>query len=395
VDDPREIDFASAPLPGEDLHRALSRLREDGPVARVRFGGRRAWLILGHAELTAAFKDEDAFPAGEQYRRTIEPIQGRTFESMDGEEHHRIRQLATPAFRSRAIERWEATGLRALAHELVDGFADRERVDLVACYTRRLAFLVITRMLGIPAEREEAFVGWAQGILSFDRRAARAFTEYALPVVAARRREPRDDVISALAAAELDGRRFSDEEILSHLRLLFSAGATTTHDGLGSMLYALLTHPDALAAVRAEPARLGDAVEELLRWETPVASLPRVTVSGTTVAGVSIPPEGLALFGITGANRDPEVFDEPQRFLLGRDTKKKLSFGLGSHSCPGLHLARKEIRVATEVLLERCPGLALADPDAARPRGTTIRGPRALPVTLQGVASSGRQGRGE
>jgi len=378
----REIDFATEPLPGEALHRALAALREDGPVAQVRFGGRPAWLIVGHAELAGAFKDEAAFPAGEQYRRTIEPIQGRTFESMDGEEHHRIRQLATPAFRSRAIERWEATGLRALAHELIDGFAGEPRVDLLGRFTRRLAFLVISRMLGIPTEREEEFVGWAQGILSFDRAAARAFTEYALPVVAERRREPRADVISELVRSELDGRRFSDEEILSHVRLLFSAGATTTHDGLGSMVYALLTHPGVLDAVRAEPARLGDAVEELLRWETPVANLPRVTLTGTTVAGVEIPPEGTALFGITGANRDPAVFDEPDRFVLGRDTKRKLSFGLGSHSCPGLHLARKEIRVATEVLLERFPRLALVDEAAARPRGTTIRGPKALPVTL-------------
>jgi cytochrome P450 len=382
VTDLREIDFAAEPLPGEELHRAMAALRVEGPVVQVRFGGRPAWLILGHAELTAAFKDEAVFPAGEQYRRTIEPIQGRTFESMDGEEHHRVRQLATPAFRSRAIERWEETGLRALAHELSDALAGETRLDLVERFTRRLSFLVITRMLGIPTEREEEFVGWARGILSFDRAAARAFTEYALPVVAARRREPRDDVISALVRSELDGRRFTDEEILSHVRLLFSAGATTTHDGLGSMVYALLSHPEVLAAVRGEPERLGDAVEELLRWETPVANLPRVTLSGTRIAGVEIPPEGTALFGITGANRDPEVFDEPERFVLGRDTKRKLSFGLGSHSCPGLHLARKEIRVATEVLLERFPRLALADETAARPRGTTIRGPAALPVTL-------------
>jgi cytochrome P450 len=379
---PREIDFATEPLPGEALHRALARLRERGPIVEVRFAGRPAWLILGHAELAAAFKDEVTFPAGEQYRRTIEPIQGRTFESMDGEEHHRMRQLATPAFRSRAIERWEASGLRALAHELVDGLAGETAVDLVQRFTRRFTFLVITRMLGIPGEREDDFVGWAQGILSFDRGAAAAFTEYALPIVASRRREPREDVISALIRSEVDGRRLNDEEILSHLRLLFSAGATTTHDGLGSMLYALLTHPDVLAAVRAEPDRIGDAIEELLRWETPVANLPRVTLTGTTRGGVEIPPEGIALFGITAANRDPAVFDDPDRFVLGRDTKRKLSFGLGSHSCPGLHLARKEIRVATEVLLERLPRLALADEAAARPRGTTIRGPATLPVTL-------------
>jgi cytochrome P450 len=382
VRDPRAIDLASEPLPGAELHRHLDALREQGPVVEVRFARRPAWLILGHAELTAAFKDEVAFPAGEQYRRTIEPIQGRTFESMDGPEHHLVRRLATPAFRSRSIERWVETGLRPLANALVDGFAGESQVDLVERFTRRFPFLVITRMLGIPREREDDFVGWALGILSFDRSAAKEFSDYALPVVAARRAEPQQDVISELAHSELEGRRLSDEEILSHVRLLFSAGATTIHDGLGSLLYALLVHPEVLEAVRSAPPLLADALEELLRWETPVANLPRVTLTGATLGGVEIPPEGALLFSITGANRDPAVFEDPHRFLVGRDTMRKLSFGLGSHSCPGLHLARKEIRSAAEVLLERFPDLRLLDEGSARPRGTTIRGPAHLRVAL-------------
>jgi cytochrome P450 len=371
-------DFARDELPGAALHDALRALREEhGAVTRVAFGGRPAWIVTGHEALTTAFKDEVAFPAGEWYRRVIEPTQGRTFESMDGPEHHRVRRLATPAFRSHAIARMEAEGLAALAHELVDGFEAAGEGDLVPLFTARFPFLVISRTLGVPSDRERDFVGWALGILAFEQRAARALTDYLLPVLAARRREPRDDVISGLLHAEVEGRRLSDEEVLSHVRLMFSAGATTTHDALATLVWLLLSEP---AARRDEPARLPDVIEELLRFETPVAILPRLCLPGTRLAGVAIPPEAQMLFAIAAANRDPAVFPDPDRFDPGRDTRAKLSFGLGSHSCPGLHMARANLRVAARVLLERLPGLRLLDEPAARPRGATLRGSRALPA---------------
>ncbi len=384
------MDLATDPFPGAELHRALARLRDAGPVGEVTFAGKTAWLVAGHAALTAAFKDEVSFPAGEWYRRAIEPTQGRTFESMDGAEHHLYRRLATPAFRSRHVARMEASGLAALAHELVDDFADARELDLVAAYTTRFPFLVISRVLGVPRERESEFVGWALGILRFDAGAARQFTEYLAPAIAERRAEPRDDVLSELLHVEVEGRRLAEEEVVSHIRLLFSAGATTTHDALGNLLWALFTHPDELAAVRADPSRLPAAIEELFRWETPVAVLPRLCLPGASLGGVEIPPESQALFAIAAANRDPAVFDDPDSFDPDRDTRRKLSFGLGSHSCPGLHLARANVRVATSVLLERLPELSLLDEPAARPRGATIRGPAALPVRIGPVPSRAR-----
>ena len=367
---------------GERMHAWLHELRRRGPVVQVPFAGAPAWLILGHAALRDAFKDEQAFPAGAQYRRTIEPSQGRTFQGVDGPEHRVLRTLATPAFRPRALRGWEDE-LEPLAHELVDRFAAEERVDLVARFTAVYPFLVITRLLGIPREREAELHGWATRMLRFDEGANREFGAFLRPVLAARRREPRDDVISGLLHAEFEGRRFRDEEVLAHLRLLFSAGATTTFDALGSLLFALLTRSEVLARVKEEEGAIDLAVEELLRWETPVANLPRVTLTGARVAGVSIPPKATLLFSITGANHDPEVFLAPERFDLDRDTSAKLTFGLGSHSCPGLHLARSELRVAAAVLLARLADLALLDPEAAAPRGFVLRGPPVLPVRFR------------
>lgn len=374
------MDFAKVDLPGPQLHTALAEARKRAPVVRVEFGGRKAWLIVGYRALRRAFKDEAAFPAGEWYRRAIEPTQGRTFESMDGPEHHLVRRLATPAFRSRAVLRMERQGLAELAHELVDTLGKEERIDLFSAFVARYPFIVISRMLGVPPEREEDFVSWAAGILRFDGEAARQFTDYLLPVLEARRKEPRDDVLSELCQVEAEGRRFEDEEVLSHIRLLFSAGATTTMDALGNLLFALFTHPQHLARAREEATFLASAIDELIRWETPVAILPRLCLPGTRLAGETIEPEAQVLFAIAGANRDPEVFDDPDRFDPDRDTQAKLSFGLGSHSCPGLHLAHTNIRIATQVLLERLPQMTLLNEASARPSGTTLRGPKTLPV---------------
>jgi len=368
-------------MPGDALHGWLRDLRAQGPVVEVPFAGSTAWLIARHDALTDAFRNESLFPAGEHYRRVLEPSQGPTFQGRDGPEHHRMRTLATPAFRPRALATFE-DDLRPLAHELIDDFESARRADLVAQFTAIYPFLVITRMLGIPRDRERQFHRWAIEMLRFDTVANKEFTEYLLPVVAARRRDPRDDVISGLVQSEIDGRRFDDEEVLAHVRLLFSAGATTTYDATGSLLYALLTFPEVRERVRTEVGALDRAVEELLRWETPVAVLPRLTISGGSCAGVEIPPHAQVLFAITGANRDPAVFADPDRFDLDRDSRRKLTFGLGSHSCPGMHLARAEMRVVGQVLLERLPGLALVDSAPARPRGFVLRGPAALPVTF-------------
>lgn len=213
--------------------------------------------------------------------------------------------------------------------------------------------------------------------------AEKEFTTYLAPVVEARRSEPRNDVISELIATEVEGRRLTDAEIHAHVRLLFPTGGETTHATLGNLVYALLTHEGAWERLRAEPERVDDAVEEALRWETSIAVLPRLSCSEPVeFRGVEIPPDSWVLFGIAGANRDPAVFDEPDRFDLDRERKEGLTFGRGVKSCPGMHLARRNMQVGLTVLLERLSKVELLDPEAARPRRTVLRCPDALRVRV-------------
>ena len=386
---PVAVDFAFDELPGSELHEVLHALREQAPVAPTRFLGRDAWIVTGHEALLDAFRDVERFPPHRMYQASFEPAIGRSFISMADPEQHRIyRKLATPAFRSRAVASYEREGLAALAHELVDGFGDRREIDLVADFAARFPYLVITRLLGLPRDREEAFHRWAQALLRFRddpaqaRRAAVELTGFLAPVVEERRREPRDDVISELVAARVEGRGLTDEEIFAHVRLLFPTGGETTHGSFANLMYALLTRGDAWRVVRDDPGRAPDAVEEALRWETPIAVLPRLSAEqAIEFHGATIPASSWVLFAIAGANRDPAIFPDPDRFDLDREHKEGLTFGRGVKSCPGMHLARRNMTVALEVLVERLPGLALLDPDdaATLPRRSVLRSPPTLP----------------
>jgi cytochrome P450 len=380
------VDFALDPMPGRELHDVLRAYRERGPVMPTRFLGLPAFVITGYQALLAAFQNIEAFPPHRMYQTAFEPAIGKSFISMADEEQHRLyRKLATPAFRSRAVASYEREGLAALAHELIDRLADRDPVDLVADFAARFPYLVITRLLGLPREREDEFHGWALSLLRFRddpaqaRRAGEELTRFLAPVVEARRLEPRNDVISELVHATVEGRTLQDDEIHSHVRLLFPTGGETTHGSLGNLLYALLTQEDAWDRVRDEPSLAPGAVDEALRWETPIAVLPRLSRSEPTAfEGVEIPPDSWVLFGIAGANRDPEVFEDPDRFDPRRDAQGALTFGRGVKSCPGMHLARRNLTVALQVLSERLPKLALLDPEKAEPRRSVLRGPEAL-----------------
>jgi len=385
-----DFDFARERPRGEELHRFLARLREHGPVARVRFGGAPAWVILRYAELARAFRDGVRFPPGPAYAATTEPVVGRSFISMDGEQHRIYRRLATPAFHSSAVARLEETGLAELARELADELAGRAEADLVASFTHRFPIRMISRLLGLPRGDEERFSAWAVGLLAFPfdpelaRRASAEFTDYLLPIVAERRRRPQGDVISELVRAEVEGRRLSDEDVLSHVRLLFPTGAETATSALGTLLYALLCEPERWKRVVDEPEERHWAVEELLRWENPVAVVPRVAApEPITFAGAEIPANAPVLFCIGAAHRDPAVFPDPDRFDLARRPMGLLSFGPGVRTCPGLHLARKELRAALDVLAEHFPGMRLLDRDAAVPVGAVLRAPERLPVALR------------
>jgi cytochrome P450 len=186
-----------------------------------------------------------------------------------------------------------------------------------------------------------------------------------------------------LATTEIDGERLTDEEIFSFIRLLFAAGTDTTFYGLGNALYALLTHPDQLEAVVADPAAtLRGTVEESLRWESPVSMEPRRAPTATTWFGQEIEAGARLLFGISAANRDPSMFAEPDRFDITRHPEPIMTFGIGAHFCLGAHLARAEIIGALGVILGRMRDLRLMDAEDTAIGGTVLRGPNRLRVSF-------------
>lgn len=347
-----EIDFAADALPGADLHRALGGALAGKPVARVRFGGEEAWLIGGWEALSAAFRNVDGFPPVDRSSRGV----------------------ATTALRARAVARMEREGIELLVHELVDGFSGRPEVDLAAELAAPVSHLVLSRLLGIPRAHEERVRrGWdGDGLEDLLR-----------PLVADRRREPREDVLSELVRATIDGRPPTDDEVLASVRLLLAGGGDATEGALGSLLHTLLVGDDLWSWLGDEPALRADAIEEGLRCEPPMSLLPRrVGPAAVEVGGVELPPGSSVLFGIAAANRDPARFRAPHEFDPERSPNPHLSFGPGMRPCPGASLARRTMGVALDVLLERFPRLRLRDRDGSRPVGTTRRGPQSLRVAI-------------
>ena len=388
--DLQSVDFALDEMPGEELHQVLHEYRERGPVQPTLFLGIPAFVITGHRELFKAFRDTEAFPPHAMYKASFEGAIGESFISMEDPRKHLLyRKLATPAFRSRAVARYESEDLSALAHELVDRLEGRDTFDLVESFTTRFPYLVISRLLGLPRDREEEFQNWAYALLSFREDPAAAqvardhLTDFLTPVVEARRKKPQDDVISELLNVRVEGRALCDEEIHSHVRLLFPTGGETTYGSLGNLLYAVLGSNALWKTLRREPSKAAAAVEESLRWETPIAVLPRLSASvETKFEGVTMPANSWVLFAIAAANRDPRIFPDPDRFDLDRQNEDSLAFGRGVKACPGLHLARKNMAVALQVLIERLPSLELLDHEAALPRRTVLRCPTALHVRV-------------
>ncbi|MBM4382384.1 MAG: cytochrome P450 [Deltaproteobacteria bacterium] len=387
-----DVDFGLHELPGESLYDVLRRFRERGPIQPTRFLGLPSFVITSYDALHAAFLDEHVLPGHRMYQASFEPAVGKSFISdPDPASHLLFRKLATPAFRSRAVASYEESGLAALANELVDRLARRDELDLVRDFTARFPYLVISRLLGLPRDREDEFHGWAIALFAFRGdpagalAAKQSLTEFLLPLLEERRRRPQNDVLSELLAAEVEGRRLSDEQVLSHIRLLFPTGGETTHGALANLLAALLLRDGAWQALCREPHKIPAAVAEGLRFDTSIAVLPRLTRSEPTrFRGVDFAPDTWVLFAIAGANRDPAIVASPDHFDIDRVQPPNLTFGRGAKSCPGMHLARRNMAVALETLTRRMPDLALVDREAALPRKTVLRAPAALRVRRRG-----------
>ena len=373
----------------EDLPDLLRMLRARGEAVWAPAFGAPSVLLLSHALVDAAFRDESQLPAAEYYGRVVTDVLGRNLQCMVGEEHRINRALVSPAFRQRLMPGLVGPLLEPVAHELIDRFVERGEADLVGDFTSRYPFIIITRLLGLPPHSEDEVRRWAIGMLDIQNHAralecAGQFIAFLDPILRERRRNPGDDLLSTLAIAALDGVALTDEEIYNFLRLLFPAGADTVYLGLGSTLHALLSDTAQLELLSEDPVEHSRwAAEEGIRLNPPTAWIPRYSPSDLSWHGIPIPAGTAVYLGVMAANRDPEVFSDPDRFDVTRRPRGVLTFGIGAHFCLGAHLARAELETALRIIVERLGGLQLQDRGEVRITGTfhhLLRGPNRLPV---------------
>jgi pimeloyl-[acyl-carrier protein] synthase len=310
---------------------------------------------------------------------------------VDPPTHTRLRRLVNKAFTPRVVE-----GLRErvqhIVDELLDTVAARREMELVHDLAYPLPVTVIAELLGIPAADRARFKAWSDslsvlldplqatdGIQPVERAFAEV-SEYMLPIFADRRRTPRDDLISGLVAVEEQGQHLSETELLSLTMLILGAGHETTTNLIANAVLALLRHPDERRRLQDDPSISASAVEEFLRYDSPVQTTDRVATSDCEVAGMPV-RRGIVVGLLLGAaNRDPAHFADPDRLDLTRADNRHLSFGHGAHFCLGAALARLEAQIALVTLLRRCPDLDGDRTPREWKRSIVLRGPIALHV---------------
>jgi cytochrome P450 len=397
------------------LYRTLGRL---APVHESLLG---AWIVTSHAEASRLLRDprlgsDEAkvdlsslrldnpllklvSRGGDDERRVHGEFAKRFHEVMlfrDPPDHTRLRSLVSRAFTPKRVE-----GLEARVGELVDEILERAskapQFDLMRELAYPLPARVICELFGVPCEDQDLVVAQAPklavGIDPTPLRTAESEHEadqamevlvsYLETLIDARRRSPGDDLLSALIAVEEQGEQLSTDELISNVVLLLIAGHETTANLLGNGLVALLAHPRELAKLQDDPALDRSAVEELLRFDSPVQMCERITLDHVEVGGQVVPPGRLMVLLIGAANRDRSVFDQPDQLDLGRDPNPHLAFGAGAHFCLGAALARLEGRIVLGTLVRRYPNLRLVPHGARRRNSFTVRGYTRLEVTLQ------------
>lgn len=324
------------------------------------------------------------------YDSTIGLFMGPTILAMEGRQHREHRSLVSAAFKSKSLARWEPEIVRPICNALIDEFIDAGSADLIADFTFEFPTRVIATLLGLPAEDLPMFRTRAVQLISYTVKYQRAFEasavlkDYFLTQIEQRRAAPTDDIIGDLVTAEIDGERLSDEAIYSFLRLLLPAGLETTYRSSGNLLYLLLSHPEQFAAVHEDRELIAAAIEEGLRYETPLTTVQRSATTDTELDGVQIPAGSVIDVCVGSANRDEQRWDRPQDFDIFRDRLPHITFAAGEHTCLGLHLARMETRVALECLLDRITDIEVVADDP-HIFGQPFRSPKELPVTFRAV----------
>lgn len=366
-----------------DYSKTPESLRPKNPFAAMSFEA-----------VNTAFRDAQVF-SSTYYDRTIGLFIGPSILAMAGKTHREHRNLVSAAFKSKALARWEPDIVRPICDALIDEFIDAGTADLVSDFTFEFPTRVIAKLLGLPAEDLPTFRKRAVQLINYTVKYERAFEasaalkDYFLEQIEQRRAKPTEDIIGDLVTAEIDGEKLSDEAIYSFLRLLLPAGLETTYRSSGNLLFLLLTHPEQFAAVQADRTLIARAIEEGLRFETPLTTVQRFTTEDTVLQGVTIPKGSAVDLCIGSANRDEGRWERSEEFDISRAQTPHISFAAGEHTCLGLHLARMETRVALECLLNRLTDIELITDDDPHIYGQPFRSPTALPVTFAPLSTTG------
>lgn len=379
----------------------LARLRDSEPVYRTTLPDKTpVWLLTRYDDVNALLRDErftkDRRSAltKEQLRKLpwtppmFRPLE-RNMLDLDPPDHTRLRSLVHKAFTPGLVEQMRSRTQR-VAEELLDRVSSRDEMDLIKDFALPLPMTIITEILGVPAKDHDKFHRWSQAVVSLTSPSPTLrvlpsvwkFIRYLRQFFKLRRREPQDDLVTALIKAEEAGDKLNEDELLAMVFLLLIAGQETTVNLIGNGTLALIENPDEMSKLRSDPALAKPAVEELLRYTAPVLmTSERYALENAVVHGVTIPRGEMTLGVIGSANRDETVFDKPNELLITRDPNKHLSFGQGIHFCLGAPLARMEAQIAFTTLLRRLPHLRLNNPSSLRWRPSMIlRGLESLPV---------------
>jgi cytochrome P450 len=384
-----------------DPYPVYRRLQEEAPVHWC--APWRQWVVTRHADVQRVLKHPEEFSSSgwelrflaqlpEDARSALPEIHRHystaVLSNTDPPAHRRLRTMVVKSFTPRVL-RALAPQIEALVGRMLGALG--ERTDLVADFAYPLPAIVIAQLLGAPEEERERYAGWSADIVDFvgtgrpdaarahnAERSLAAFRAHLEELIAARRAQPRDDLISLLAG-EHDGERLSEDELVSTCITLLFAGHETTANLIAGGVLTLLRHPEQLELVRDDPGLTAGAVEEILRFEGPVQRVRRVATRDLEIGGRQIAAGDLVMAFLGAANRDPEAFAEPDRFDITRDTSH-LAFGQGIHFCVGAGLSRIEAPLALDAILAREPALAVPDHEIRWRPNLTFRGLQKLPL---------------
>ncbi len=399
----------NSPELNADPHPWLARLRREAPIfPHVMPDGRTSWIITRHRDCVAMLRDPgwsaEKFPTFALQAIAADSkapfsVVARTVLGMmlvkDGADHARLRALVNKAFTPRVVAELRPR-VQALADELLEAVERRGEFDAIEDLGMPLPLIVIAELLGIPVEDRAPLKRWSDALVTFldgtiregnildSARACTEMREYMDRLFAERRARPQDDLISRLIAAREVEDRLSDDELFGTVVLILGAGHETTTNLIGNGLYTLLRHPGELAKLRARPELIVSAVEELLRFEGPVTMTSRLPAErkARVFEGVEIAGEDELALMFAGANRDPDVFPDPERLDLARGDTRHLGFGFGAHFCLGAALARLEGQIALGSAVARFSSMKLVDEVPLWKPGIVLRGLQSLLIRL-------------